>query len=153
MNLFKLFAKRRDAETTHVATDGDYETLTTDAAGRLKTNTQPIAPTTSFYNSAATTNATSVKASSGRLFGVVANNVNAAARYLKLYDKATAPVVGTDVPKLTVPIPATGQVSLNIGELGLTFPTGIAFAITAGAADADVAAVAASEIKVALSYL
>ncbi len=49
--------------------------------------------------STADTNATSVKASAGTHYGVQAGNVNAAARYLKLYDKATAPtVVGTDVP-------------------------------------------------------
>lgn len=104
-------------------------------------------------NSAATTNATSVRASAARLMMVVASNVNAAARYLKLYDKASAPVVGTDVPLLTIPIPATGQVSVELGAMGLNFANGLALAITAGAADTDVAAVAAAEVKVAGMYL
>lgn len=110
-------------------------------------------PTTTTHNSAATTNATVAKASAGTLYTVVASNVNAAARYLKLYNKATAPVVGTDVPVLTVAIPATGVVSLALGELGVRFSAGISFALTAGAADADVAAVAANEQKVVLSYI
>jgi hypothetical protein len=152
MNLFKLFAKRRDAETAHVAVDGEYETLITDAAGRLKVNPM-VEPTTSAYNSAATTNATSVKASAGRVLAVAVSNVGAAARYLKLYNKATAPVVGTDVPVLTVAVPATGVVTLNVGALGLHLANGIAFALTAGAADADIAAVAAAEVKVVLSYI
>lgn len=112
-----------------------------------------VEPTVATLNSAATTNATSVKASAGTLYGIVATNINAAIRYLKIYNKASAPTVGTDVPVLTLAIPLTGVLSVNLGPLGLRLGTGIAFALTAGAADADVAAVAANEVKVALSYL
>lgn len=112
---------------------------------------QPI--TTVTHNSAASTNATSVKAGPVRLLTVAASNINAAARYLKLYDKASAPTVGTDVPKLTIQLPASGApVALNLGERGVDFPTGLAFAITTGATDADAVAVAANEIKVILAY-
>ncbi len=48
--------------------------------------------------SAASTNATSLKASAGTLFALYAVNLNAAMRYVKFYDKASAPTVGTDVP-------------------------------------------------------
>ncbi|MFT3671302.1 hypothetical protein [Aestuariivirga sp.] len=116
------------------------------------TNT-PAVPTTSNTNSAASTNATSVKASAGTVYNVTATNINAAIRYLKLYNKASAPTVGTDVPVLTIPIPATGSVNLPFGELGKRFATGIAFAITAAAADTDTTAVAASEIKVSIDYV
>ena len=103
-------------------------------------------------NSAATTNATSVKPSGVRVVGGVFSNVNVAARYLKLYDKAAAPVVGTDVPVLTVPLPATGQVSLALGQFGLDFANGLAYAITGAAADADATAIGAGDVKVNLSY-
>jgi len=108
---------------------------------------------TTFVNSLATTNATSVKASSGTLCNVAVSNINAAARYLKLYNKASAPTVGTDVPVLTVPIPAGSVVNVLSSDNGIQFGTGIAFAITAAAADSDTTAVAANEIKVAISYL
>lgn len=48
--------------------------------------------------SAATTNATSVKTSVGRLAQIRGYNAGAAGRYLKLYNKASAPTVGTDTP-------------------------------------------------------
>ena len=112
-----------------------------------------VAPTVSNINSAASTNATAVKATAGSVYNIVASNANAAVRYLKLYNKATAPTVGTDVPIIVIPIPATGFVSVNLGLLGHRFTTGIALAITTGMADSDTGAVAASEIKVATAYV
>ena len=114
--------------------------------------TLPVTPTTTFTNSAATTNATSTKASAGTLWSLVVSNINAAARYLKLYNKASAPTVGTDVPVIVIPIPAGAVVQLDGGSNGIRFATGIAWALTAGAADGDTAAVSASEHKVAISY-
>lgn len=113
----------------------------------------PATPTQSNTNSAGTTNATSVKGSAATLYGIVASNINAAIRYLKLYNKATAPTVGTDIPVMTLAIPATGVLSVNLGTLGARFTTGLAFAITTLGTDADATAVAAGEIKVSLAYL
>jgi hypothetical protein len=99
--------------------------------------------------SAATTNATSVKASAGQVYSIYAHNINAAVRYLKLYNKASAPTVGTDVPVLTLPIPANTAGAgfvLDTGGMGIAFATGIALALTTGVADADTGAVAANEI-------
>jgi hypothetical protein len=112
----------------------------------------PVAPTTSFVNSAATTNATSTKSSAGTVWNVHVSNINAAVRYLKLYNKASAPTVGTDVPVLTLPLPIGGVATLNLGSNGLRFTTGIAWALTTGSADSDTGAVAANEHKVAISY-
>ena len=105
--------------------------------------------------SAASTNATSLKGSAGVLGIVYAVNLNAAVRYLKFYNKATAPTVGSDTPVLTLPIPAstTGAgFALNVGPNGWSFSTGIAYATTTGIADADTGAVAANEIILALGY-
>lgn len=101
--------------------------------------------------SAATTNATSVKASAGQLFGWSVNNTNAAVRYLKLYNKASAPTVGTDTPLLTISIPAGGKAEFQT-PIGIAFGTGLAFALTTGVADSDTAAVSANEHVVHLFY-
>lgn len=98
--------------------------------------------------SAASTNATSLKASAGTLYTLYAVNLNAAVRYVKFYNKASAPTVGTDTPVATFPIPAstTGAgFAIDLGP-GFDFATGIAYATTTGAADSDTAAVAANEI-------
>lgn len=112
---------------------------------------QPIS--TSKINSAATTNATLLKGGPARLLTVVVNNINAAARFLKLYDKATAPVVGTDVPALTIPIPAGAVVSVCLGDRGVDFTLGLGIAITALGTDADATVVAANEIKAVIAFV
>ena len=110
-------------------------------------------PTAFSLSSAATTNATSVKATAGTVFQIVASNVGTAAAFLKIFNLATAPTVGTSVPFLTVPIPASGVVSVPFGALGMRFGTGIALDITNLVADSDATAVAAAQVKVVISYL
>lgn len=116
------------------------------------TNT-PATPTPSNISSAATTNATSVKATAGTVYSITVSNTGAAAAYVKLYNKASAPTVGTDVPVLTIAVPASGMVNVPFGSMGHRFATGIALAITNGAADSDTAAVAANQVKVLTSYI
>jgi hypothetical protein len=101
--------------------------------------------------SAASTNATSVKASAGQVFGYYLFNANAATRYLKLYNKASSPTVGTDTPVATIPIPAGAAANVEFTQ-GVAFATGIALALTTGIADADTGAVAANEVVVNLFY-
>lgn len=115
------------------------------------TNT-PVTPTQTFTNSAASTNSTLTKGSAGTVWSVVVSNINAAARYLKLYNKATAPTVGTDTPVIVIPIPAGQVVQIDGGSNGIRFGTGIGWALTASAADSDTTAVAANEHKVAIAY-
>lgn len=104
--------------------------------------------------SAGSTNATSVKASAGQVFGIYAHNINAAVRYLKLYNKASAPTVGSDTPVLTLPIPGNtaGAGFVLEPSNGIAFSTGIALALTTGVADSNSTAVAANEIVVNLLY-
>ena len=106
-------------------------------------------------NSAASTNATSVKASAGQIYSIMCTNTNAAVRYLKLYNKASAPTVGTDVPVQTYAIPgATTGAGFTLSiPVGMAFGTGIAFALTTEATDAGTTGVAANEIIVNLTYL
>jgi hypothetical protein len=96
------------------------------------------------FLSAASTNATSVTARATKLHGILVINTTPTLYYLKFYDKASAPTVGTDVPVLTVPIPASatgaGIAAADVGGAdGAQFYLGLAFALTAGIADSDTA--------------
>jgi hypothetical protein len=102
--------------------------------------------------SAASTNATSTKAATGTLFDVELVNTNAAARYFKFYNKASAPVVGTDIPVLTIALPPNVPVNFQF-PIGKLFATGIAWAITTGVADSDTGAVGAGDVTGAFTYV
>lgn len=101
--------------------------------------------------SAASTNATSAKASAGRVVGYQLTNTTASAKFFKLYNKASAPTVGTDTPVATIGIPPNGTVSLAPAG-GLGFATGIAFAITGASATSDTTAVAVGDVTGFLAY-
>lgn len=92
-------------------------------------------------------NATVVKASAGWLFHINGHNAAAGVRYLKLYNKATAPTVGTDTPFLTLALPASSPFKFEFPNVnGLYFSTGIGFGLVTGAADNDNTAVTAADI-------
>lgn len=93
----------------------------------------PVTGTAYSLVTLASTNAGVVKGSAGTLYEITVSNATATATWVKLYNKATAPTVGTDVPVLTIPAAAGACVALNLGALGKRFPTGIAIAVTAAA--------------------
>lgn len=103
---------------------------------------------TQFVKAAATTNATSVKASAGNVYGMCLTNNSAAVKYLKFYNKASAPTVGTDTPVAVFGIPANGG-NLTIDHVWAVprFSTGIAYAITGAVTDADTTAVAVNDVS------
>jgi hypothetical protein len=113
----------------------------------------PATPTPFALSSANTTNATSIKNAAGTLYTIACSNNGAAAAFVKLYNKASAPTVGTDVPALVIPIAASSVQSLNLGETGHRFATGIALAITNLVADSDTTAVVAAQVKVIADYI
>lgn len=94
--------------------------------------------------SAATTNATSVKATAGRVLGWSFGNTTASWRYVKLHNIATAPTAGTGVVQ-TIAIPPNGLAQLEI-PAGIGFATGIGLTIVTGSADADATAVAVGDV-------
>lgn len=102
--------------------------------------------------SAASTNDTSVKPSPGKVYTLIALNKNAAVRYLKMYDTAATPTVGTDVPVLVVPLPQNVTVVMPFGDVGVDFAAGIGLGLTTGIADNDTGAVASADIVVSLAY-
>lgn len=104
-----------------------------------------IASCARLASSAASTNATNAKASAGRLYSVQIRNVATYDVYLVLYDTAGTPTPGTTTIRKKIPIPALSMAVLD-WPLGLYFGSGIAYAITKLAADADTTAVAAGDV-------
>lgn len=108
--------------------------------------------TTSTVNSAATTNATNIKTSVGIVFQVNANNASAAAKYVRLYNKSSAPTVGTDVPIIVITIPASSSKEISYDGVGVRFSSGIGYAITGGAAYNDSTAVALGDVQLEITW-
>ncbi len=98
--------------------------------------------------SAADTVGVVVKGGPGKLCGWFISNANAATRFVKFYNKATAPATnGSDTPLLTLAIPAGSAANVSF-ESGIAFTVGIGLRITTGVADNDTGAPAASEVIV-----
>jgi hypothetical protein len=90
------------------------------------------------FISATTTNATALTSVPANISILHMENSGDGVRYVKFYNKASAPVVGTDVPLITIGIPAVSSSSFTLPALvGIDFSIGISFAITLGAADGD----------------
>jgi hypothetical protein len=122
----------------------------TNSIGTIKRTHQP---TPYKLISAATTNATNVSSTANTLlYGYYLSNLNGSAwRYVKFYNKASAPTVGTDTPVLVLALPPSGAANASF-PAGVNFTTGLSFAITAGLADSDTTAVAANEVVVNVAY-
>jgi hypothetical protein len=106
---------------------------------------QPASSCNLLLSAAGSTNATSAKASAGALKGIQGYNAKTAAVYLKFYDKASAPTVGTDTPVKTLYLPPGTAFVFDFPE-GFKFATGIAYALTGAAATADTTALTAGDI-------
>lgn len=63
--------------------------------------------------------------------------------YLKLFDKASAPVLGTDTPAMTIMLPAGVPQRIDFGVETCAFKNGLAIAVTLNPADADATVLAA----------
>lgn len=100
--------------------------------------------------SAATTNATLVKSTAGKVLGWYFANTTAAWVYVKLHNQATAPTAGTGVIR-TIAVPPNG-ISQFFSEGGVTFSVGIGMTVVGGAADSDNTAVTAAALVGDLSW-
>lgn len=111
-----------------------------------------FAPTQYILNSAASTNAALIKSTASILLGLSAFNAGASTAFVKIYNLSATPTVGTSVPVMVIPVLAGQYERLDVGAYGLRLATGMAIAITGGAADTDTTAVAASQVKILGSY-
>lgn len=106
-----------------------------------------------FYRaSTASTNATLIKGSSANVNSIVVANVRNSNVFLKLYNKATAPNVGTDTPSMTIVIPANLTLSVPCGPFGIRFPLGLGMGLTTGIPVNSTGAVAVDDAHVSISY-
>jgi hypothetical protein len=96
----------------------------------------------------------SVKGAAGQVYGIHAFNIGSTPLYLKLYDKATAPTVGSDVIKARYVIPGnTAGAGFSIAiPGGAAFPTGIGMGITGGITANDTTAPGADIAYVNVYY-
>lgn len=117
----------------------------------------PVAPATPYIlNSLATTNIALILTGTSGLQAFYATNTGATAAFVKLYNKATAPVLATDIPAMIIPVPAAvagipGVANPGSGFSGQRFALGLGIAITGAVADTDATAVAAGQVKVMLA--
>lgn len=117
----------------------------------------PAVPATSYFlNSAATNNGALVITGTSGVASIYATNEGASPAYIKLYNKATVPTVGTDVPEMIIPVPAAvsgvpGVANIPAGAVPLRFALGLGIAITRNAVFSDTTAIGAGEVKVKLS--
>ena len=98
------------------------------------------------YSAIAPNNTTGVqiKASAGLITGIQMGSIASGSIYLKLYDKATPPVCGTDTPVKRIPVPEISVFSATLAPLdfpvGIKFNFGIGYCVTVGLADSDITA-------------
>lgn len=128
-----LRAARGDATGAHVVNKG--ATTGGLAASRIVTGTTGV-----------------IKASAGQVFSLIAYNVNAAVRYLHLYNKATAPTLSTDTPIITIPLTAAGHRDINLTAIGAAFSTGIAWAYTTDDIAIPATAATSTELHATVLY-
>lgn len=108
--------------------------------------------TSSRVNAAATTNATNLKASAGNILEIDVFNNAAYAVFLKIYNLATTPTVGTSTIAWTIPIAAGTGFSRSFPR-GKPYATGIAYAITKLQADTDTTAVVAGDLTGSIDWI
>ena len=101
-------------------------------------------------SAAGTTNATLVNGGYTKLHAVNLVCASAAAKFLKIYDKASAPTVGTDTPVATFQLVPTavngGLTSINLNESPIHLRSGLAYALTGALADNDTTALTAADV-------
>ena len=100
--------------------------------------------------SAASTNGTNIRSAPAQVYTLTAANLNAADRWLKLYELSGAPTVGSDTPVQTYQLKGGAVPITLVFTPGMQFNNGIALALTTGQGPTDTGAVAAGEIIVSI---
>ncbi len=131
-----------------LSSDNNAVTTTPNATGQLLAHSRV---------STASTNATLVKTGSTKVVTVTVSNMTAgllggAVRYLKLYNKATAPVAGVDVPVWREAIQIGTTLTFTIPEGGILFNLGLGYTVVTGIADNSNGAIGANEIYINIAY-
>ena len=92
-----------------------------------------------------------IKAAAGGIFDLAMSNANAAIRYVKLYNMATAPT-SSDTPIRTYMLPPSSTIVVPVTD-GIDFSAGISIRASTGVADNDNTAPSANDVLVNIGYL
>lgn len=147
-------------KTGHQTTEGFTETVTlgvyddgavsdVSASNPLPTKHTPSGDTPGSYiatGTSADVGASAIMSSPGVITMLVGTNKGVNPAYLKIFDKSSEPVLGTDIPKLRIMLPAAGGNNVPIPANGIYFANGCRLAITTGYADNDTTGVAAGDV-------
>lgn len=134
-----------DADTV---SNGEYQT--TQVSGTLTVNDGAIGGTGPFaYVSTAGTNAQLPRGYAATLVTLAAYNHGATDAYIKLYNKSSAVVVGTDSPVLVLRLPPNSEKVWDFGRYGIRFGSGFGYAITGADDPLDTTAIVAGQVRLA----
>jgi hypothetical protein len=145
-NLAMVGSVRRDTLASSAGTSGDNATINTSADGAVYTTevaTTQGGTSIGYTTSAASTNATNVKASAGNLYSISAINTTTTIFYLRLYNLSSAPTCSSATGFVeTIPVPpasAAGNAGGFVRSLAVpqAYGTGIGFCITGGGSSTD----------------
>lgn len=100
--------------------------------------------------SAATTNATNIKASAGQVYAWYIYNSNAAARKVAFHNTSGTPTAGASI-FMSLVIPPSSGANVEMSN-GIAFSTGIAITTVTGLADSDATAVALNDLIINIFY-
>lgn len=90
------------------------------------------------------------KNGAGQIYSYYLYNNATATRYIKIYDKATAPT-NADTPVMTYPLPAGSAANVAFPN-GVAFANGISLRATTGVADNDTGAPSTNDVIVNVNY-
>jgi hypothetical protein len=131
-------------------TNGQRGDLQVNSRGELYV-AQGALVTYSLSITAATTNATLVYAGNAQIISIVANNGGTAGVYLRIYNKATTPVPGTDRPRNSFLLASNGG-QLTATGLHIDMSNGIGFATTQNQANMDATNIGADSAQITIVY-
>lgn len=100
--------------------------------------------------SAASVNLNLIKAGSVNVNLIVLSNTTASAKFVRLYDKATAPTAA-DTPKYRIMVEAGKTITMS-PSVGLNFALGLGIGITGASPDNDATAVALGDLILNVNY-
>jgi hypothetical protein len=94
-----------------------------------------------------------IYSSSTQLLGYIITNQNqSSTRYVRFYNSAAQPTLGTTSVYLTFAIPAASAANVNFSP-GIAFSNGMGIAASGGVADNDTTAISANDIVANVFYL
>jgi hypothetical protein len=144
------------AYASQQATPKLYQTVTLSGQAAFIPQPSPSNGFTTYHTlvSAASTNATSVKAAAGQIGTLILTNSSATWAYFKLINKASSPTVGTDTAVINIGVAPNTTLDCSSSFAGLRMTTGIAYYVSGGPSLTDnTALLAANTFLVNMTYV